>query len=681
MALSNRSFRWLGCAFLGLAIIFASQAETPIRSVKLESPTELDAKIAQGAAQLLQAAHYTRHKIDGETSQRLHRQYLEGWDPWKRYFTQSDIDEFAKFEKAHGKAIQEGKLDSAYTVFNRYRERLEERMKWATELADAKHDFSKPDTVPLEPKVTTYAKTEAEAKERWRAQVKYELASLIVDGVKEAEARDRLKKRYKNLQRYMAQVDKEELIERYLDALTTSYDPHTTYMSPRSVEQFQIDIRSSLEGVGALLGQEDGITIIREIVPGGVIARDGRLKVGDKILSVSEGEDGEPVDIEGLRITQVVRKIRGKAGTKVKLEIQPANATTRSNVVLTRDKIALEDRRAKGEVVETAKDVDGKTLKIGICSLPSFYADDPRSGGEARSATIDVQKILEDFKKQNVDGVVMDLRNNGGGLLHEAIGVTGLFIDSGPVVQVKDFLNRVKVHEDTVAGMTYDGPLVVLANKLSASASEIFAGAVQDYHRGLVVGDSSTHGKGTVQQVIDIGEQIPQLFPQGSNAGALKVTLQMFYRVNGDSTQVEGVKSDIVLPASTDRDLFAESKLDYALKFDKIDPAKYKDTGIISEAIVKKLKDASQERRAKDAEFAKYAQINAKRLELADRKTLTFTEESLKQQRKDLGAMDDDAGDDEKPEKKKKEPPKFGAEPYTREALAITGDLVRDLKK
>jgi carboxyl-terminal processing protease len=681
MALSNRSYRWVGCALFGLAVILVSRAETPIKTVKLEAPTELDSQIAKGAAQLLQAAHYKRHKIDAETSLRIHHQYLESWDPWKRYFMQSDIDEFAKFEKDHGEAIQKGNLDHAYSVFNRYRERLDQRMKWASELADAKHDLSKPDTVPLEPKATVYAKTEAEAKERWRAQVKYELASLIVDGVKEAEARDRLKKRYKNLQRYMAQVDKEELIERYLDALTTSYDPHSTYMSPRSVEQFQIDIRSSLEGVGALLGQEDGVTVIREIVPGGVIARDGRLKVGDKILSVAEGEDGDPVDIEGLRITQVVRKIRGKAGTKVKLEVQSANATTRTSVILTRDKIVLEDRRAKGEVVETAKNADGKTFKVGIVSLPSFYADDPRSGGEARSATIDVQKILEDFKKQNVDGVVMDLRNNGGGLLHEAIGVTGLFIDSGPVVQVKDFLNRIKVHEDTVAGAAYDGPLVVLVNKLSASASEIYAGAIQDYHRALVVGDSSTHGKGTVQQVIDIADQMPQQFPQGANAGALKVTLQMFYRVNGDSTQLEGVKSDIVLPAATDRDLFAESKLDYALKFDKIDPAKFNDSGLIDQALIKKLKTASQERRAKDSEFVKYAQVNAKRLELAERKTLTFTEETLKQQRKDLGNIDDEPGDDEKPEKKKKDPPKFGAEPYTREALAIVGDLVRDSKK
>lgn len=681
MAFLKRSSPWLAGMFLGLTLMWVGHADTPIRAVKLESPTELDSKIAQGTVRLLQAAHLSRHGVDEEMSKRLHQLFLESWDPWKRYFLQSDVDEFAKFEKLHGQAISEGKLDYAYTIFNKYRERLDERMKWAMEQADAKHDFSKPDTVPLDPKATTYAKTEEESKNRWRAQVKYELETLLVDGVKEPEARDRLKKRYKNLARYMAQVDKEELIERYLDALTNSYDPHSTYMSPRSVEQFQIDIRSSLEGVGALLGQEDGITVIKEIVPGGVIARDGRLKVGDKILAVAEGESGEPVDIEGLRITQVVRKIRGKAGTKVKLEVQQANATTRTSVVLTRDKIVLEDRRAKGEVVESPKTPDGKTYKVGVINLPSFYADDPRSGGEARSATIDVQKILDDFKKQNVDAVVMDLRNNGGGLLHEAIGVTGLFIDKGPVVQVKDFLKRVRVHEDTVAGTSYDGPLVVMVNKLSASASEIFAGAIKDYHRGLVVGDSSTHGKGTVQQVIDIGEQLPQLFPQGANAGAVKVTLQMFYRVNGESTQMRGVKSDIVLPAATDREIFSEARSDFAMKFDKIDPAEYQDTGLISEAEIKKLGEESKERRAKDAEFVKYAELNSKRLEMAARKTLTFTEELLKKQRKELGVTDEDAIDSDNPDKKKKEPTKFGQEPYTREALAIVAGLVSDSKK
>ncbi len=584
MALLKRSSPWLAGMFLGLALMLMGRADTPIRSVKLESPTELDSKIAQGTAKMLQAAHLSRHKVDEQMSKRLHKLFIDGWDPWKRYFLQSDIDELAKFETLHGEAIVEGKLDYAYTIFNRYRERLDERMKWAAELADAKFDVTKPDTVPLDPKVTTYAKTEEQSKNRWRAQIKYEYESLLVDGLKEPEARDRLKKRYKNLARYMSQVDKEELVERYLDALTNSYDPHSSYMSPRSYEQFQIDIRSSLEGVGAVLGQDDGITVIKEIVPGGVIARDGRLKVGDKILAVAEGENGEPVDIEGLRITQVVRKIRGKAGTKVKLEIQHPNSATRTSVVLTRDKIILDDRRAKGEVVETAKTPDGKTYKIGIINLPSFYADDPRSGGELRSATNDVQKILEDFKKQKVDGVVMDLRNNGGGLLHEAIGVTGLFIDQGPVVQVKDFLKRVHVYDDTVSGVAYDGPLVVLVNKLSASASEIYAGAMKDYHRGLIVGDSSTHGKGTVQSPIDLAENMPQLFQQGTYVGTLKVTLQMFYRVDGDSTQMHGVKSDVVLPATTDRELFSEARSDYAMKFDHISPAEYKPVGMVDEA-------------------------------------------------------------------------------------------------
>ena len=285
---------------------------------------------------LLEGAHLSRHPVDDVMSKRLHHLYLESWDPTKRFYLQSDIDEFAKFENDHAEAIKQGKYEYAFTMFKRYRERLEERVKWANEMIDAQHDFSKPETINIDLKTTTYAKTLEEAKERWRVQVKYELELLAVNGVKEAEIHDRLKKRYRNLLRYMAQVDKDDLVERYLESLSNSYDPHTTYMSPKSLDQFNIDIRSSLEGVGALLGQDDGVTSIKEIIPGGVIARDGRLKVGDRLLAVGEGENGEMVDIDGLRITAVVRYVRGKAGTKVRLEVQPANSDKRTTITLTR---------------------------------------------------------------------------------------------------------------------------------------------------------------------------------------------------------------------------------------------------------------------------------------------------------------------------------------------------------
>jgi carboxyl-terminal processing protease len=655
-----------------------SAADPPLKVVPLVEPTATDAKIARGVVAILEGAHLSRHPVDEEMSKRLHHLFLDSWDPTKRFYLQSDIDEFAKFEKQHGDAIKEGKYEYAFTMFKRFRERLEERVKWANELIDAKHDFSKQETINIDPKTMTYAKTLEEAKERWRVQIKYELELLSVNGVKESEAHDRLRKRYRTLLRYMDQVDKDDLVERYLDCLSNSYDPHTSYMSPKSLDQFNIDIRSSLEGVGALLGQDDGITSIKEIVPGGVIARDGRLKVGDRLIAVGEGENGEMIDIEGLRITDVVHHVRGKAGTKVRLEVQPANSDKRTTIVLTRARIELEDRRAKGEVIPVKS--GDKEFKVGVLTLPSFYADDPRAGGERKGATTDCRRILNDFKNANVDGVIVDLRNNGGGLLHEAVQITGLFIDSGPVVQVKDFRGRINRHNDTDPGMAWDGPLVVMVNRLSASASEIFAGAIQDYRRGLIIGDSATHGKGSVQQVLELAEQLPQLFSSDTNAGAEKLTLQMFYRVNGDSTQRRGVASDIVLPAISDRDLFSEARMDYALPFDQIKPADYLIAGNITDALAKKLKKASEDRRAKDEAFVKYAKQITKRLELIDRKSVTFTEATLRQQRKDVGADDED--DEDKPEKtKKKEPEKFGAEAYTREALNIIGDLIRDSAK
>jgi carboxyl-terminal processing protease len=663
---------------LSLVVSLSLYADTSLRPVELVPPTETDSRIAKGVVRLLEGAHLGRHKVDETMSRRMHRLFLDSWDPGKRFYLQSDIDEFAKYETEHAAAIRQGKFDAAYEMFRRFRDRLSERVKWVNELSSAAHDFSKPESLSLDPKSINYAKNEDEARERWRVQVKYELAVLRVNGVKDSEGQERIRKRYRNLLRYMAQVDKEELIERYIDALTSSYDPHTSYMSPRSLDQFNIDIRSSLEGVGALLGQDDGVTIIREIVPGGVIARDGRLKVGDKILAVGEGENGEMVDIEGLRISQVVRLVRGKAGTKVRLEVESGSTKERFVVTLTRARIELEDRKAKGDVIEI--ETHGKKSKVGVLTLPSFYASDPREGGERRGATVDCRRILGDFRRQNVDAVVLDLRNNGGGLLNEAVQICGLFIDSGPVVQVKDFQGNVRVHRDTSLGTAWDGPLVVVVNKLSASASEIVAGVIQDYRRGIVIGDSSTHGKGSVQQILELAEQMPQLFTSDTNAGALKITLQMFYRVNGDSTQLRGVRSDIVLPSATDREQFSEARMDFALPFDRIPPANYVPVDQVSDELIARLKQQSETRRQSNPDFQRYAQKIAKRLEIAERKTLTFTEESLRQQKKEIGTEDDDeANENELPQRKKEE--KFGSEPYTREVLSLAVDLSRERVK
>jgi carboxyl-terminal processing protease len=645
------------------------------------TPDANDANIVANVSQMLEYAHFKQHKIDHEISKRMHRLYIESWDPKKLFFLKSDVEEFAQAELKHADFIKKSDFSFAIKVFNRYLERIVERNKWCQELANEKYDFTKPDRIVVDNKSTKYAENTEESKTRWRSWVKYELISLIVDGTKEEEARDRIRKRYRNLLRFTQQTDKDELLERYLTCLTSSFDPHSTYMSAKSQEQFEIDMRLQLQGIGALLGGEDGRTTIKEIIPGGAAERDKRLKVGDRITGVGQGDDGEIVDIDEMKITSVVRLIRGPAGSVVRLEVIPANSDKRVVYKLTRQKVVLSERAAKGETLEVPHPADAKkSYRVGVIKLPSFYADtDALRAGDpnAKSATSDVRKILDDFNKQGVDCVVMDLRANGGGLLAEAISVTGLFIPEGPVVQAKDFRGKVRQHFDDVPGVVYNGPLVVLVSKFSASASEIFAGAIQDYQRGLVVGDSSTHGKGSVQQIVELDQQgRGNRMVADLKLGAIKVTLQMFYRVNGDSTQNRGVVSDIVVPSATDREDFSESKLDYALEFDKIAPIQHANSQGVNPQLLGDLKKMVEERRAKSEDYTKLVKRMLKVKELADRKEIVFTEESLKKQKSERKELLEIEGDDDLDSTEKKKEKKFGEDLYDREVLQIVGSFV-----
>ena len=337
----------------------------------------------------------------------------------------------------------------------------------------------------------------------------------------------------------MRQTDTQDVVEMYMSAITTSFDPHTSYMSKETFENFLISLRLSLEGIGATLqGTDDGYTVIKRIVPGGAADKQGDLKVEDKIVAVGQGETGEMIDVTGMKLDDVVKRIRGKKGTKVKLSVMSENSSELRDIVIVREKIKLEDSAAKGVIFENGKKADGTAFNIGVIDLPSFYSDmESRNGSDARSTTKDVEKILNDFKTKNVDAVVLDLRRNGGGSLREAIDCTGLFIDTGAVVQVKDSFNQIIFHNDERVGMAWEKPLVVLTSKFSASASEILAGAVQDYKRGLVVGDTTTHGKGTVQNLLDLDLIILKSAVKEKVFGALKITMSQFYRPNGDSTQ------------------------------------------------------------------------------------------------------------------------------------------------
>ena len=691
----TRTIAWCSVALLSTAAFAGQPPAPPTPATALAKPDANDKQIVAGVSGLIQRAHLSRHALDVEMSRRMHKLFLEGWDPKKLFFLDSDIAEFAAAESKHAEFLNNSDLAFPVHVYERYLQRVTERNDWAQKLADEKFDFNKEDTIVVDNKTAQYCKNNDEARERWRSWIKYELCGMIVDGVKEQEARDRIKKRYRNLVRFTKQIDHDELLERYLVALTMSYDPHSTYMSPKSQEEFEIAMRLKLQGIGALLSGEDGKTVIKEIIPGGAAESDKRLKVGDRITGVGQGDDGEIVDVEEMKLTNVVKMIRGEAGTRVKLEVIPVNKEQRTTYVLTRQQVQLTDKAAKGEIIETPQSAapNAPKYRIGVLKLPSFYADAEavRAGAaDARTATGDVRRILGEFQQKGVDAVVMDLRENGGGLLSEAISVTGLFVDEGPVVQVKDFTGKIKQHPDDIPGVAYDGPLVVLVSKFSASASEIFAGAIQDYRRGVIVGDSSTHGKGSVQQIVDLAQRGGGIFFRGgNNLGALKITLQMFYRVNGDSTQNRGVVSDIVLPSVTDREEFSESKLDYALEFDRIAPAKFTAANSVTSDLVDKMRASSTERRQKSPEFGKLEKRVARFRELASRKTITFNQERLKLQkaeRKELADLDlDDEEDEDAPPSKsktdkKKVEKKFGANTYDKEVLSVAADYVRFVK-
>ena len=356
-----------------------------------------------------------------------------------------------------------------------------------------------------------YAKNRDEAFDRWRKRIKYDLLVLKTEDVTGEEAIDRLDRRYTSYAKRMHQFSSDDLLEMYLSAITTSFDPHTNYMSPSSLENFNISMKLNLEGIGAALMMTDGYTVVSKVIPGGAADKNGKLQPEDRIVSVGQGDDGEMVDVVDMNLNDVVKLIRGKAGTVVRLGVKPAGSNDVETYTITRAQIELKDSEARSEIIPVRQRPDGQPYQVGVIDLPSFYMDMTaarRGLTDFKSTTRDVRRILEDFNEKNVDVVVLDLTRNGGGSLTEAINLTGLFIDEGPVVQVKDSDNHVQHYDDLERGMVWKGPLVVLTSKFSASASEILAGAIQDYGRGIVVGDQATHGKGTVQSLLDLGSQL-----------------------------------------------------------------------------------------------------------------------------------------------------------------------------
>lgn len=667
-----------------VALIAANLAFAPqVVSARPEPPRAADQQIVLFVTRTMEAMHLSRHGVDDEIAQRCFDAYVKTLDPWKLYFYQSDIDEFSANRDQIDDMLKKKDVSLAYAIFNRFLDRNAERAATALKWVDAEHDFTVDEEMTSDRKAATYAKTPQEADERWRKRIKFDLLTMLADDTEMEEAKTKLRKRYSSLQKRWEQTSRDELLEIFLSSLTSGFDPHSSYMSAESVENFQIQMKLELDGIGASLRSVDGYTEVHEIIPGGAADLDGRLKKGDQIVGVGQGADGEIEDIVDMKLNDVVNRIRGKRDTIVRMEVKPvANPKQTEIYAITRARIELKNQEARGEVIEWGTRPNGKPYKIGVVQLPSFYMD--MDGARLRlpnykSVTRDVRRLLDDFNQKEVDLVMIDLRYNGGGSLTEAVNLTGLFIDKGPVVQVKGTDGRRQPYDDPEPGMVWSGPLVVVTNKFSASASEIFAGAIQDYGRGLVIGDDATHGKGTVQQLFDLGNAIFGLNNQPS-LGSLKLTIQQFYRPGGDSTQNRGVLADVIIPHLTSHlDGISESDLDYAMKFDKVQPLRHDQYQMVDAGLIEQLRNLSAERIENSEDFAKDLKRIEKYKEQKAKKSVTLNMEKYLAEREELDAdkeQEEAYSDLDDPKR-----PVFELDHYGKEALSIAIDYLLGLKE
>lgn len=669
--------RWVILALVALTACVGPAVADEAGSL---DPGPNDRQITLAVRSYLEREHLTRQRIDDSIADRWFTMFLEAMDPMKIYFMQGDIDEFARRKNTLDELVRRGDVSFAYDVYRRFIERVEQRLPLIEKLITTPQDFTKPESIVIDRDDTVWAATEEEAEARWRRRVKYDLLVQKMEETPLEEAKEKLLRRYRSFAKRMRKMTADELLETYLTSLTASLDPHTTYMSPGTLENFNISMRLELDGIGASLRSEDGYTTVAEIVPGGAADRDGRLKKKDRVVGVGQGTEGEIVDVVDMNLNEVVKLIRGKRGTTVRLKVIPVGQTAPKTLDIVRDKIELKDSEARGEVIEEGRKPDGTPWKIGVINLPSFYMDmkGARQGQrDYKSTTRDCRRLLREFREKGVDCVVLDLRNNGGGSLPESISLTGLFIDTGPVVQVKDADNRVQQYDDTEPGVEWDGPLVVLVNKFSASASEILAGAIQDYDRGLVIGDRATHGKGTVQSLLDLGQQLFQRLPNAPSLGAIKITMQQFYRPSGDSTQNEGVKSDIELPSITTHLEVGEADLDYALAFDRVPAADFDSSGKADQQVIDVLRERSAKRVEADEEFQEVLQDIEKYKKRKEEKQVSLVETDFIKHWNDFKPADDEEKKLEEAESLRR--PVVKRDFYFNEAMRITTDYLQAL--
>ncbi|MBL8854967.1 MAG: carboxy terminal-processing peptidase [Planctomycetaceae bacterium] len=676
--------------------------DTEIRADELKPKNALLRIVGRDTFQLMNQFHLSKKKFDSGLAAEGLKMYFRNLDPMKLYFYQSDIEEFSRRTDEVLKAWPDGKFELAFDIFNRYLKRVQENVALADEWIDADFDFTVQEELATDADLIQYCANEAEMKERWRQRIKYSFMLLEIEreeneknmaedpskadsSFENISSREKLHRRYKALNRRMGQFIDEDVVELYLSAITSCYDPHTSYMSPTSYDDFMIQMRLNLEGIGATLqSTDDGLTTIKRIVPGGAADRSGEIKVDDKIVAVGQDTSGEMVDVTDMRLKDVVAMIRGKAGTNVRLNVLQKDGGGLKTISITREKIELTDSAARGKVFEQGQKPDGTPFKVGVIDLPSFYSDMEGARNQTddfRSTTRDVQKLLDQFKQENVDSVVLDLRMNGGGSLREAIDCTGLFIDRGPIVQVKDPLGQIEQLDDTSGSIAWAGPLVVVTSKFSASASEILAGAIQDYNRGIVVGDPATHGKGTVQNLLNLAAQYDRSREAASSTtlGALKLTIQQFYRPGGDSTQLRGVVADVALPSITAQMDVAEGDLDYAMAFDQVPPARFTKLNMAGPDVVAKLTENSVKRRSQSTDFQRLERDIQRYVDQKQRKSVTLNKAAYLAEREEFNAEKQD----EDTVNKQVEGPstEIQRDFYLDEVLQIAADYSQMMKK
>lgn len=623
--------QYLIALIVAIITILASASQSQGNSSISLSPLNEHSRSTKLITRFLSKYHYKTFKINNSLSDQIFDSYIEALDPNRSYFYQKDIDSFQIFRYKLDDALNHPELNAPFQMFRLYQARVDERALHALGLLKEKFNFSINEKLIIDRSKLDWAVDKDELDEIWRKRVKNDVLALRLAEKDAGEIKDTLVKRYKGIAKRSQQIDAEDVYQLFINAFASTLEPHTNYLSPRTSENFEIRMSLSLEGIGALLRTDGEYTLVEKIIPGGPADLCGLLHATDRIVGIAQQNEKEFNDVIGWRLEEVVEQIRGTKDTKVKLQILPGKEGQTAKIKeihITRDKIKLEEQAARSEVIEIHD--ESKVFKIGVIDIPAFYIDFAayqRGESDYRSTTRDVDNLIKQLKSEKIDALILDLRSNGGGSLTEATQVTGLFIDEGPIVQVRDSNGHIEVHRDLNTNISYQGPLIVLVDRFSASASEILASAIQDYHRGMVVGET-TFGKGTVQQLVDLNNFDST---RDEKLGQLKATIAQYFRINGGSTQHRGVVPDIDFHTNFTSDEYGERALKNALPWTSISPISHH-YGFIDEQIIKNTASMHDSRIKVDDKFNSLVNILQLDSELRNKKTISLLESTRKKE-------------------------------------------------